>query len=590
MTAVIDVVRLPTRSGFSGFRLLVIALAMVGVGGVMIWRLVSLQVLEPERYVEHGESQRIRTADIPAERGAILDRNGVELAVSTAQPSIWADPRLFVNDQLARERAAQQLADLTGADYATLLERLSSDRKFVYIARHVDQDVADAAMALKASGEISGIYIEEEQARLTPAGGDVARSILGRTDIDGVGQSGLEAQFDVVLTGEDGKVVVERGLVAEEGQKITIPDGQYELIAPTPGDSLVLTLDRTVQFEVENLLKQTVAESGAKSGTAIVSRTATGEILAMSTVARQSNGAVGVSTENKSLTWVVEPGSISKPLAIAALLEEDLITPLTTVEVTDQVEVYDAVFADSVRHGQDVLSTGEVLASSSNVGVALLVDRIGDETFYDYLQDFGLGERTTLEFNGESAGIFHDLDDWSGVSKPFAAIGYGYAATPLQMLRAYNVFANDGMLVEPHLVAGIRSADGDFEIVSPRDGRRVISSDTAQQVTSLLAGVVSEGGTGVLASVPGYEIAGKTGTARIAQATGGYEDEEGNVHLLTSFAGYLPASNPELSIIVMIEEPEGDVSGGRIAAPLFGEISNFALQHFRIPPAEAVGR
>ncbi len=585
MTAVIDIVRLPTRSGFSGFRLLVIALAMVGVGGVMISRLVSLQVLEPERYVEHGESQRIRTDDIPAERGAILDRNGVELAVSTAQPSVWADPRLFI-DQLSRENAAQQLSDITGTSYETILERLGLEKRFVYVARHVDQEVADAALGLK----ITGVYVRDEQARITPAGGDVARSILGRTDVGGLGTSGLEAQFNEVLTGEDGKVVVERGLVAEEGQKITIPDGQYELIAPTPGDSLVLTLDRTVQFEVENLLEQTVAESGAKSGTAIVSRTATGEILAMSTVARQANGAVGVSTENKSLTWVVEPGSISKPLAIAALLEEDLITPLTTVEVTDQVEVYDAVFADSVRHGQDVLSTGEVLASSSNVGVALLVDRIGDETFYDYLQDFGLGERTTLEFNGESAGIFHDIDDWSGVSKPFAAIGYGYAATPLQMLRAYNVFANDGMLVEPHLVAGIRSADGDFEIVSPRDGRRVISSDTARQVTSLLAGVVSEGGTGELASVPGYEIAGKTGTARIAQATGGYEDEEGNVHLLTSFAGYLPASNPELSIIVMIEEPEGDVSGGRIAAPLFGEISNFALQHFRIPPAEAVGR
>ncbi len=583
MTAVIDVVRLPTRSGFSGFRLLVIAFGMVAVGSVMIWRLVSLQVLEPERYVEHGENQRIRTADIPAERGAILDRNGVELAVSTAQPSVWADPRLFI-DQAGREDAARRLSGVTGTAYETILERLGFDKSFVYVARQVDADVATAAMDL----EITGVYLEEEQARLTPAGGDVARSILGRTDIDGVGQSGLEAQFDEVLTGEDGKVVVERGLVVEEGQAVTIPDGQYELIAPEAGDSLVLTLDRTVQFEVENLLEKTVAEAGAKSGTAIVSRAATGEILAMSTVARSENGAVGVSTENKSLTWVVEPGSISKPLAIAALLEEELITPQTTVEVTDQVEVYDAVFADSVRHGQDVLSTGEVLASSSNVGVALLVDRIGDEPFYDYLHDFGLGERTTLEFTGESAGIFHDLDDWSGVSKPFAAIGYGYAATPLQMLRAYNVFANDGMLVEPHLVAGIRSAEGDFEIVSPRDERRVISSETAQEVTSLLAGVVTEGGTGVLASVPGYEIAGKTGTARIAQATGGYEDEDGNVRLLASFAGYLPAADPELSIIVMIEEPEGDVSGGRIAAPLFGEISNFALQHFRIPPAEAV--
>ena len=157
------------------------------------------------------------------------------------------------------------------------------------------------------------------------------------------------------------------------------------------------------------------------------------------------------------------------------------------------------------------------------------------------------------------------------------------------MLRAYNVFANDGVMVEPHVVAGIRTTDGNYEIVSPREQQRVISEETAREMTALLAGVVSEGGTGVQASVPGYEIAGKTGTAFIAQPNGRYEDDNGDVHLLTSFAGYLPASNPELSIIVMIEDPEGDVSGGRIAAPLFGDISNFALQHFRIPPASALG-
>lgn len=584
MTAVggmIDLVREPSRNGFSGWRVAMIAVAMVAVGSIMIMRLVTLQVLDPERYVEHGENQRIRTQELPGERGAIVDRNGVELAVSSPRQSIWADPRLVTDPRAT----AEQIVAVAGGDVEQLTRRLSNvEAKFAWMARQLDDEQAAAVLAL----ELPGIYPLKEQARLTPSGGLVARGIIGRTDIDGNGLSGLEAQYDDLLRGEEGQMVVERGLASGGARAVTIPDGKYELIAPEQGDSLVLTLDRTVQFEVETLLERTVAEAGAKSGTVVVSRTATGEILAMSTVARTDQGVITVSGENKAVTWIVEPGSISKPLAIGALLEEGLITPQTTVEVNREIEIYDRVFTDDNRWSPEVLTTGEVLASSSNVGAALLVDRISAERFHHYLAGYGLGSRTALDFPGESSGILHDVDAWSGVSKPSAAIGYGYAATPLQMLRAYNVFANNGVLVEPHVVAGVRSASGDFDIVSPREERRVVSVETAQQVSSLLAGVVSEGGTGFLASVPGYEIAGKTGTARILQPNGTYQDDEGEVHLLTSFVGYLPASNPELSIIVMIEEPEGDASGGRVAAPLFGDISNFALQHFRIPPADAV--
>ena len=582
MTAVVDLLRLPSRSGFSSARLLLIGAAMVALGGLMIWRLVSLQVVEPERFLEYGESQRLRTQSLAAERGAIVDRNGVELAVSSPRQSIWADPRLVTNP----EATAAQIVALAGGDHSQLVRRLSNENaQFAWMARQLEDHVAASILTL----DLPGIYPIEEQARLTPAGSDVARGILGRTDIDGIGTSGLESQFDEVLTGEPGRVVVERGLATGGGRAVTIPDGEFELTTPVTGDSLVLTLDRTVQFEVENLLQSAVARAGANSGTVIVSRTGTGEILAMANVRRTDNGAVVVTGENRALTWIAEPGSISKPLAVAALLEENLITAQTTVEVTDSLEIYDVEYTDSVRHDQSILDTGEVLAASSNVGVALLMDRIEDSTFHSYLEEFGLGRPTSLDFPGESAGILHDVDDWTGVSRTQIAIGYEYAATPLQMLRAYNVFANDGVLVEPHLVAGIRSADGDFDIVSPREQKRVVSEETAQEMTSLLAGVVSEGGTGELASVPGYEIAGKTGTAFIAQPNGRYEDDDGNVHLLTSFAGYLPAANPELSITVMIEDPEGDASGGRIAAPLFGDISNFALQHFRIPPADAVG-
>ena len=580
VTGFVQFVRGPTPNGLSGWRFLFLGAALFAVAGLMVWRLVTLQVLEPERYVRHGESQRIRSASLAAARGAIVDRNGVELAVSSPRPSISADPRLVLDPA----GTAAAIASITGGDVDQLNRRLSNpDAKFAWMARQLDEETAAAVMDL----DLPGIYERTEQARLTPSGSSVGRAIIGRTDIDGTGLSGLELQYDDVLAGEAGQIVVERGLVTGAGEALTIPDGRYELIAPSAGDSLVLTIDRTVQFEVENLLESHVVAAGAESGTVIVSRPKTGEILAMATVARSENGVVAVSGENRALTRIVEPGSISKPLALAALIEENLATPDTQIQVTDEVEIYDAVFTDEIRHESGVLTAAQVLESSSNVGMALLSDRLGKQKMHDYLTEFGIGRPTILDFPGESNGILHDVSDWSGVSLPSAAIGYGFAATPLQMLRAYNVFANNGVLVEPHVVSGVQAPDGEFSILSPREGRPVLSEETARTITSILAGVV-ENGTGQLASIPGYEIAGKTGTARIAQPNGGYEDENGNVHLLTSFAGYLPAASPELSVIVVIEDPAGDASGGRLAAPLFGEVSNFALQHFRIPPASDV--
>ena len=385
--AMIDLIRLPSPSGFGGRRVAILAATMVAVGAIVIWRLVSLQVLDPERFVEHGENQRIRTATLAPERGAIFDRNGVELVISSERQSIWADPRLIEDPAVA----ATQIAAITGDDVDQLTSRLSAgeDAKFRWMARQIDDTTAAAVLNL----DLRGIYTIEEQARLTPSGGNVGLGIVGRTDIDGNGLSGLESQYDEVLKGEEGRLVVERGLPTAGTRGVTIPDGRYELVSPTPGDSLVLTIDRTVQFEVEKLLEQTVAESGAKSGTVIVSRTSTGEILAMSTVSRGNDGIISVSGENKAVTWVVEPGSISKPIAIGALLEEGLITDQTTVEVTDELEVYDVAFTDEVRHDQDTLTTGQVLANSSNVGVALLVERIDDGTFYDYLAELDSGRR-----------------------------------------------------------------------------------------------------------------------------------------------------------------------------------------------------
>ncbi len=587
MTAIsglVHLVRTPPRNGFSGWRFAALAVLIVGVGSLMIWRLVSLQVLHPERYVEHGENQRIRSAPLAAERGAILDRNNVELVVSSARQSIWADPRVITDPAATAAAIVAAVGEDAEGDVELLTRRLSNDgAKFAWMARQLDDEMVAAIVDL----ELPGIYTLEEQARLTPSGSEVARAILGRTDVDGIGVSGLEKQYDDLLTGEPGRVVVERGLASGGGQPLTIPNGRYELVTPTEGSSLILTLDRTVQFEVESLLVDHVTAAGAQSGTVVMSRPATGEILAMATVVRGEDGTVRVSGDNRAVTQIIEPGSISKPLALAALFEADLATPDTQVAVTDRVEIYDQVYTDAVGYESDVLTAAQVLEYSSNIGTALLTQRLSDEQMYENLDAFGIGRSTGLDFPGESAGVLHPLDDWSGVSLSQTSIGYEYSATPLQMLRAYNVFANGGVLVEPHLVSGVIEADGDLEILSPRESQRVLSEETAATMTTLLAGVVRNG-TGQLASVPGYEIAGKTGTAWIAQPNGGYQDASGNRHLRTSFAGYLPASNPELSIIVVIDDPAEESSGGRLAAPLFGEISNFALQKFRIPPAESV--
>ncbi len=567
----------PPQQSLADWRLVVAAGLMAACAAIMIWRLVSLQVLEPDRYVEHGESQRVGSRELVAQRGAIVDRHGVELVVSSPRKVVTADPRLVTDPAGLAEAVVRHL----GGDFDRTLELLQRPgSKFAYLGRQLDDEAVERFM----SEGHAGVYVSEEPARITPAGSNVAAGILGRTDIDGAGVSGLEKQYDDILRGTEGRVVFERGRVADEGRRVTIPDGQYELIAPTPGATLTLTIDRTIQFEVERALTAAVQEAGAESGTVIMTRPSSGEILAMATITR-ADGAFGVGTRNRAVTDRYEPGSIAKPLAIAALLEEGEIDRNTTVETVERLEIYDLEFRDEVRSDKHLLTTADVLANSSNVGMALLSKRLGEERMHEYLDAFGIGETTRLGFPGETAGNLPELDDWSGVSLPQMSIGYEFSATPLQMLRAYNVLANDGELVEPHVVSHAVGADGELDILSPRSATRVISESTATEVTTLLAEVVDRG-TGVLASVPGYEIAGKTGTAQVYQPeTGSYADADGNVHLLTSFVGYLPAADPELSIIVMIEDPAEESSGGRLAAPLFGELSNFALQHLRIPPA-----
>ena len=552
-------------------RAVFVGLMLAVVAGMFGWRLVSLQLLEPERFVAHGEAQRIKTLRLRAGRGAIVDRNGVDLALSVPGQSMIANPRR-VEDPV---RAARALAQVLGADPAVLERLLSSDKSFVYLGRQVDLEVAEATLALK----ISGVYSQEEWERIRP-GGDSALSVLGRTDIDAIGISGMELVYDGPLSGTDGERVVEMGM-----RGASIPGGEYSVEPAADGRTLVLTLDRALQFEAERLLLEGVDAVGAKGGVLVAMRPATGEILATATVRRSSDGVVRISSEYRAATWTYEPGSIIKPLTVSAILDRAVAAPDTVREVPPRLEVHDATFSDSPFHETVDLTLADIIRRSSNVGTILWAQDLGAEALYEQLREFGLGSVTDLDFPGEARGILHPPGAWSGTSLPTIAIGQGVSATPLQMLTAYSALANGGVRPAPTLVLGTRDDDGVFKPRRPGPSLSVLPAAVAAEVVAMMEQVVASG-TGTRAQVPGYRVAGKTGTAWKALSTGGY-GSKGNRSYVASFAGFLPAEAPRLAVIVVVDEPSGEIySGGRVAAPVFAEFAKFAVRQLRIPSAD----
>ena len=546
--------------------LLVLILAF----GVVGYRLVQLQVLNGERYLTYGEEQRIRSVVLPADRGSIFDRNGHDLAVSIPQRTIWADPRL-IEDHIA---AAAALAPLVEEDATTLEARLGSDSQFVYVARRVSDDVASKVEQL----ELPGIFFLDEPERFDPAG-DLGRSLLGQVGIDNEGLSGLELQYDDMLTGTPGELVVEKDV---DGR--TIPTGEHQLEPALRGDDLVLTIDRSLQHETERALAEQIIAKGAKGGTAIVSRPATGEILAMANFTTDpETGEIVATGNNMALTTVFEPGSVNKVISIAAAIEEGLVAPDTVIEVPDRMWVSDHEFTDHDPHPTEGWSVTRILTESSNIGTIKIGQMLGPERIDEYLRRFGFGEKTALDFPNEAAGLMLPVDEWSGTSIGSIPIGQGIAVTAMQMLAAYNVIANDGTYVPPRLVLETVDANGQRQPFEPGGTRQVVSPETAAKLRDMLVNVVAEG-TGQRGGVTGYTTAGKTGTARKPQATGTYEDAEGNYHYVATFTGFVPAEQPELSIIVSIDEPEGDIYGGSVAAPVFADIAQYGLRLFKVPP------
>lgn len=571
----------PPRLNRLGVMLAVFVLAFMAIGV----RLIFLQVRDAEALQSMAIDQRVRTVPLPASRGDILDRSGRHFALSVDAKGIYADQR-YVTDPLD---VATQLAPLLKVKVGELAKDLRGDDSFVYLARQVDRGTAADIAAL----ELAGIGALDESARHYPAGATGAPHVVGFVDTDGNGLGGLELQYDDLLSGIAGERTIE---VDPMGRQI--PQGIDQERPPEPGRDVVTTIDQQLQYQAQVALADAVKAERAKGGTLIAMNPRTGEVYAMASYPDFDPGDIRPRDEdhlgNPALQSVFEPGSVNKVITAAAAVEEGSVGLKEPFHVADSITRSfpdgDVTVSDSHPHGVMRMFLADIIAQSSNVGTIMVADRVGDAKLASYLAKFGFGMPTGLEFPGESRGIVAPLWEWSGASMLNIPIGQGVSVTPMQMAGVYATIANEGVWVEPTLVQGSVDAAGTFHRGPVPERRRVVSPETAETVTGMLAMVV-DSGTGGNAEIPGYWVAGKTGTAEKADGEGGYSKE-----YMASFIGFLPAEDPQLVVLAVIDDPASEY-GGEAAAPLFQRFSKEAIARLRIPagdrpsfPPSALGR
>jgi cell division protein FtsI (penicillin-binding protein 3) len=528
-------------------------------------RTIYLGVLRGGTLRKAASAQQLTDETVIAQRGTISDRNGIDLAVSEPARDIAADPYL-ITDPLS---ASQRLAPLVGRTQSSVLAKLSQHTGFVYLARALPARKAAAVLALKLPG-ISGTPVMH---RVYPRG-TLAAQVLGVVGTEGGGLAGLEYSRDALLRGRSGR----RRVVSDAiGQPVSIT----ETSPVTPGASMSLTLDANIQQRTEDVLGAVGRVFNPKDATAIVMDPVSGAILAIANWPQINANDPGASPpaamEDRAVGFAYEPGSTFKAVTVSGALQEGLITPDTAFNIPDQIHVADRTIHDDTEHPEETLTTSQILARSSNVGAIKIGQVEGATRFDSWVHRFGFGARSGVELPGEEMGLALPLDKYSGSSMGNLPIGQGELVTPMQMASAYSAIANGGILRPPHIVGAI---NGRRQPVPA--GRRVISSATAASVRHMLEGVLAPGGTASEVSIPGYQLAGKTGTAsKIDPATGEYSKSA----FIASFIGFAPASNPKLLCAVVVDEPQsGSIYGGTVAAPAFGQIMSFALPYMGIPP------
>ncbi|MBI3391941.1 MAG: penicillin-binding protein [Nitrospirae bacterium] len=555
-------------------RILVVMTGLVLLYVLVAFRLFSVMVLSGPELAKKAERQHQKVVLLEPRRGSILDRAGRELAVSVEVESLYGVPSEIENPH----RVASLLSRALGVPSAQLERRLDSSRHFAWIERKLDPERVERVKGLGLLQREVGFLTESR--RFYPKR-RLASHVLGFQGLDGQGLEGIERRHEEALKGEKGLLVAEKDALGR-----TIVSGDRNFRPPIAGHDLLLTIDEGIQHIVERELDSLMAEYRPRGAVGIVLDPRTGEFLALAVRPEFNPNAVSEHRpgdwRNRAVTDAFEPGSTMKMFLAAAALEEGIVTPEQTFDVSEGVvEVSGRKIHDLHRYGR--LTFAEILKKSSNVGAVKVGLKLGAERYHRSLKAFGFGEKTGIDLPGESAGILHPLKSWTVHTLPSAAIGQEVGVTPVQLAVAAAAVANGGVLMRPYLVSEIRSAGGEtLRRFGPTEIRRVVSEETARKLARILSGATEEGGTGRQAALGDLKVAGKTGTAqKVNPQTGRYSATA----YVSSFVGFVPADDPRLLVLVVVDEPRGKIYGGEVAAPAFRRIVEPALTLLGVPPA-----
>lgn len=556
-----------------GRRYALLLLLLCGFG-VVLFRLVTLQVLQAAELTLKADRQHQKTVSLEGARGTIMDRHGKVLAMNMEVPSVFGVPTAL--DSPAK--TARHLSPVLRISTGELERKLRQDRGFVWLARKLDPEQGRRLEHMP----MEGIGVVMEGRRFYPKGPLLAH-VLGFAGMDGEGLEGIERRYESHLHGEKRVTVLQRDALG----RTVFPKGLAEQ-SPAPGHSLVLTIDEVIQYITEKELEDAVTRTRAKSGTMIVLEPQTGALLALAVSPRfDPNAVTAIGPDrwrNRALTDAYEPGSTMKAIVAAAAIEEKLMKPSTMVfGENGRMVVANTVIHDHEKMGW--VTFAQVIQKSSNIGAAKTGMALGEQRLYRYLQAFGFGQRTDIDLPGEAGGLVKHPRDWGRRSVASISMGQEIGVTPIQMVAAVAAIANGGVLMKPYVVSEIRDAQGRMLTrMLPHVKRRVVSPETARTVTSILEGVVTDG-TGGKAAISGFRVAGKTGTAqKIDPRTGTYSATQ----FVGSFVGFVPAENPRLAMIVVIDEPQGEAWGGTVAAPVFRRVGEQVLNYLGVPANEPV--
>jgi len=592
-------------AGRSAWRYLGLMAGLAACLSAVLVQLVRVQVLNSAKYQQEADSEYVRTISFYGERGAILDRNGYELAMSVPMTTVYADPYQVTNPRAEAAALAGPLA----VPEATLQAELSQPSGFVYLAHTIPSSQAAKVQKLLNSGQLPGIYTMQQPKRFHPAG-QLALPLLGEVGADGTGLSGLEYKYNSLLEGKPGKLVEDMDPAGGE-----IPGGLRQYQAPVRGDDLVLTIDEPLQYDAEEALARAIIAAQAQSGMALIMSSKTGDLLAVAELATPSASQPGTLQEPPALpewfvpetasgtpehlnqaalervqpveapsasafTTVYAPGSTEKLVTVSAALQTGAVTPSTLIQVPNTYDVAGTFIHDAWVHPTLDWTPSNIIAHSSDIGTVEIAQRMGLAELLDWVKRFGEGETTDIGFPGESAGLVPFLpSEQSGTTIATVPVGEGIAVTAVQMVDAYNTIANGGVFVPPKLVSGYIGPNGHEHLFGYPRPHRVVSKLVAAEMTQMLEGVVTVG-TGQAANLEPYTVAGKTGTALYPKAGGGYH----NSYFISSFAGFAPAEDPAVTALVVVVGTHQ--YGAEASAPVFAMIVRDALQRLGVPPAK----